>query len=188
MEFVAKAFLPTKFGEFEVLAFRCHDGEHLALVKGKLGETANVRIHSKCLTGDTLCSLRCDCREQLEASLKYISKNDGVLVYLDQEGRGIGLANKIKAYALQDEGYDTIEANKKLGFGEDERDFSVAAMILGYLKIKKVRLLTNNPKKIKSMEDAKLQVIERIPVLIKPNKHNKKYIDTKAKKMKHFIE
>ncbi|MBS3067419.1 GTP cyclohydrolase II [Candidatus Micrarchaeota archaeon] len=186
-ELIAESFLPTKFGEFKILAFKCADGEHIALVKGEIGDRVNVRVHSKCLTGDTFCSMRCDCHEQLEASLKYISENGGVLIYLDQEGRGIGLANKIKAYALQDTGYDTVEANKKLGFENDHRDFKIAAEILHYLEIKKIRLLTNNPEKMKGLEDNGITV-ERIPLIIKPNKHNKKYLETKAKKMNHMIE
>ena len=205
-ELIAESFLPTKFGDFKLMAFKCEGSEHLALVKGELDEIeiskggcarnrrflaleniANVRVHSKCLTGDTFASKRCDCREQLEASLKYISDKGGVLIYLDQEGRGIGLANKIKAYALQDTGYDTVEANKQLGFEDDHRDFKVAAEILHFLKIKKIKLLTNNPDKMRGLEDNGISV-ERIPLIIKPNKHNRKYIETKKNKMNHLIE
>lgn len=186
-QLIAESILPTKFGEFKLLAFKCEGGEHLALVKGELGEIVNVRVHSKCLTGDTFCSLRCDCHEQLETSLKYISDKSGVLIYLDQEGRGIGLINKIKAYALQDAGYDTVEANKQLGFEDDHRDFKIAAEILHYLRIKKIRLLTNNPEKMKGLEDNGITV-ERIPLIIKPNKHNKRYMDTKKNKMNHLID
>ncbi len=187
LEFFAESFLPTKFGDFKVVAFRDGKSEHIVLVKELLEDNIPVRIHSKCFTGDTLASLRCDCREQLEAALMYISKNGGMLIYLDQEGRGIGLGNKIKAYALQDEGYDTVDANKKLGFKDDHRNFDVAAEILQYFGISKIQLITNNPLKIKNLEKKGI-VVERIPLIISPNKYNKKYIETKKKKLKHLIE
>ncbi|NYZ73808.1 GTP cyclohydrolase II [Candidatus Micrarchaeota archaeon] len=187
----ADAFLPTRFGKFRVFAF-VEDGgkEHLALVRcsHRPHKSIPVRVHSRCLTGDTLTSLRCDCRDQLEASLRYLErKKCGMLIYLDQEGRGIGLANKIRAYALQDRGMDTIEANVHLGFGEDLRDYSAAAAILKYFKVKDISLLTNNPKKIKDLEKHGIRVVERIPLVTKMNRYNRKYLETKRKKMKHLL-
>lgn len=191
LERVAEAFLPTRYGKFRVHAFRDEDGrEHIALVRcphGKHGAVP-VRIHSKCITGDTLTSRRCDCRDQLEAALRYLErKKCGIFIYLDQEGRGIGLSNKIKAYALQDEGMDTVEANVHLGFGEDIRDYSVAADILGYFRIKKIALLTNNPKKIEDMKSHGIDVVKRIPLITKPNRYNRDYLETKRKKMRHLL-
>ncbi len=191
IKFEAKTVLPTYFGKFDVYAFVDKQGnEHLALISGNINKLikkpVNVRIHSKCLTGDTFCSFRCDCRTQLETSLYMISKNNGVLIYLDQEGRGIGLVNKIKAYALQELGKDTVEANIALGFAPDLRDYSVAAEILEFLKIKEIRLITNNPKKLNGLEGNLVKIVERIPLKIKPNKFNKKYLETKKKKMGHL--
>ncbi len=191
IKFEAKTVLPTYFGKFDVYAFVDKQGnEHLALISGNINKLikkpVNVRIHSKCLTGDTFCSFRCDCRTQLETSLYMISKNNGVLIYLDQEGRGIGLVNKIKAYALQELGKDTVEANIALGFAPDLRDYSVAAEILEFLKITKIRLITNNPKKLNGLEGNLVKIVERIPLKIKPNKFNKKYLETKKKKMGHL--
>jgi GTP cyclohydrolase II len=188
---VADAFFPTRYGRFTVHAFLSADGkEHIALTRcdhGPHGEVP-VRIHSRCLTGDTLTSLRCDCRDQLEAAMTYLEKKGcGMLIYLDQEGRGIGLANKIKAYALQDQGMDTVEANVHLGFGEDLRDYSVAAGILKHFKVNDIALLTNNPDKIKDLEKHGIRVAKRIPIRIKANKYNKKYLDTKREKMRHLI-
>lgn len=188
--FFSKAKLPTRFGDFEVHLFQESNGkEHLVLAKGKLdrNNAVNVRVHSKCLTGDTFASLRCDCRDQFELSLAYIAKYDGVLIYLDQEGRGIGLSNKIKAYALQDNGLDTVEANRQLGFEDDQRNFKVAADILHYFGLKRIKLITNNPKKMVGLEDNGIKV-ERIPLIIKPNKHNKKYMETKKKKLNHILD
>jgi len=149
-------------------------------------EEVNVRIHSKCLTGDTFCSLRCDCRAQLEASLELIGKEGGILIYLDQEGRGIGLSNKIKAYALQEHGRDTVDANIELGFDADLRDYGVARSILNFLRIKKIKLITNNPNKMKELEGDGIEIIERIPLNTEPNKFNKHYLETKKKKMGHL--
>lgn len=191
IEHVGEAAFPTRFGKFRIHAF--HDskgGEHLALVRctHPLHGALPVRIHSRCLTGDALTSKRCDCRAQLETSMRYFeTKKCGILIYLDQEGRGIGLANKIKAYALQDEGLDTIEANLKLGFTEDSRDFSIATDILKYFGISEVTLLTNNPKKIDALRAAGITLIKRIPLVIKPTAHNLKYLYTKKKKMNHLI-
>ncbi len=191
MKHVAEAFLPTHFGEFRVHAFVDNTKrEHLALVRCMHGkhEGVPVRIHSRCLTGDTLTSKRCDCRDQLEAAMKYLEeKQCGILIYLDQEGRGIGLANKIRAYALQDKGMDTVEANVHLGFGEDMRDFSVAAEILRYLGVSSVALLTNNPKKISELEKNGITVTERIPLIARPNQYNKEYLETKKEKMEHML-
>jgi GTP cyclohydrolase II len=186
LEAVAKAYLPTRFGNFDIYVFRVDGREHVALVSTKTAEEPLVRIHSKCFTGDTLCSLRCDCREQLETSLSMISKKGGVLIYLDQEGRGIGLANKIKAYALQENGLDTVDANVELGFAPDLRDYAVAAEILNFFNIKKIKLITNNPHKSKSLEENGIEVTKLIKLKIKTNKFNKKYIETKKKKMGHL--
>ncbi len=188
---VAEAKLPTRFGRFTVHAFVDDGGrEHLALVRceHKMHEDMPVRIHSRCLTGDTLTSLRCDCRDQLEKAMRYMErKGCGVLIYMDQEGRGIGLANKIKAYALQDKGMDTIEANVHLGFGEDQRDYEVAADILLYFGLDSIALLTNNPEKIKDLERHGITVSKRIPLLTKMNRYNRKYMETKKRKMNHFL-
>ncbi len=187
----AEAELPTRFGKFTVHAFVDEEGkEHLALVRceHKMHGQMPVRIHSRCLTGDTLTSLRCDCRDQLEASMRFMEKKGcGVLIYLDQEGRGIGLANKIKAYALQDRGMDTVEANVHLGFGEDQRDYAVAADILRELGIDNVALLTNNPDKIEDLGRHGITVIDRIPLVTKMNRYNRKYLETKKEKMNHFL-
>lgn len=191
LEKKAEAFFPTEFGKFRIFAFvDDKGGEHLAIVRcdHKPHKSIPVRVHSRCLTGDTLTSLRCDCRGQLEASLKYLErKKCGMLIYLDQEGRGIGLANKIKAYALQDRGMDTIEANVHLGFGEDLRDYSAAAAILRYFKVKDIALLTNNPRKIRDLEKHGIKVVERIPLVTKANRYNRSYLETKRKKMKHML-
>ncbi|MFH1785384.1 MAG: GTP cyclohydrolase II [Candidatus Micrarchaeota archaeon] len=187
----AEASLPTQYGNFRVHAFVDKDGrEHLALVRceHKSHNGLPVRVHSKCLTGDTLTSLKCDCRAQLKASMKYIERNKcGILIYLDQEGRGIGLVNKIKAYALQEKGMDTVEANVHLGFQEDMRDFSIASDILECFGITEIALMTNNPEKIQQIEKHGIKVIKRIPIIIKANKHNKKYLETKKQKMKHML-
>ncbi len=191
MEHVAEAFFPTRFGKFIVHAFRDGKGkEHLAITRctHDKHDEVPVRIHSQCLTGDTLTSLRCDCRQQLEASMKYLEEKEcGMLIYLDQEGRGIGLANKIKAYSLQDKGRDTVEANEELGFCDDARDFGVAADILRYFGISKVKLLTNNPKKIESLEEHGIKVVERIPLIVEPTEYNGKYLKTKKEKMGHKL-
>ncbi len=188
---VAEAELPTRFGKFRVHAFVDDEGgEHLALVRceHKMHQRMPVRIHSRCLTGDTLTSLRCDCRDQLEKSMKYLErKGCGVLIYMDQEGRGIGLANKIKAYALQDQGMDTVEANVHLGFGEDQRDYGVAAEILRYFGLDSIALMTNNPEKIRDLERHGIKVAERIPLTTKANRYNRKYLDTKKEKMNHIL-
>jgi len=191
MKRAASAFFPTRYGKFTIHAFVDEDGrEHIALTRCDHGPhtAVPVRIHSRCLTGDTLTSMRCDCRDQLEASLRYLEKRKcGMLIYLDQEGRGIGLANKIKAYALQDKGMDTVEANVHLGFGEDLRDYKIAADILKYFGVKEIALLTNNPAKIRDLEHHGITVVKRIPIITKSNRYNRKYLETKKKKMNHAL-
>ena len=190
----AIANLPSLFGDFKVYAYRnkIDNTEHLAIVKGDLQDFPDkevlVRVHSECLTGDALGSLRCDCRGQLQSALKMIEfANWGVVVYLRQEGRGIGLINKIKAYCLQDGGLDTVEANEKLGFGADLRTYGVGAQILHDLGIKKMRLITNNPRKLAGLKGFGIEVVGRLPLLIETNEHNLRYLETKAEKLGHLL-
>ena len=190
---VAMAELPTRFGDFHIIAFENNrDGkEHVAITRGDVigASDVPVRLHSECLTGDALGSLRCDCRDQLETALKKIGKMEkGMLVYLRQEGRGIGLVNKIRAYSLQDEGLDTVEANLALGFRDDERDYAVAAHMLMSLKIDSVQLMTNNPKKINQLVQYGIKVNGRIPHIVEPNEYNRFYLETKAAKSGHLID
>lgn len=185
VHFGSVAKLPTQFGDFEIMGLLSLRDmkEHVVITKGKVvGKDAiPIRIHSECLTGDAFTSLRCDCREQLEASLSFIARQEaGALIYLKQEGRGIGLFNKMKAYTLQELGYDTNEANELLGFKADERSYLVAVDILKALKIKTIKLLTNNPKKVAEMCNKGINVIERIPISITPNVYNVKYLATKS--------
>jgi 3,4-dihydroxy 2-butanone 4-phosphate synthase/GTP cyclohydrolase II len=189
---VAEASLPTAFGEFKVIAFEgLYDGRtHIALVRGEVGAggPSLVRIHSECLTGDVFGSLRCDCGEQLEEALKLVgSAGCGVVIYLRQEGRGIGLENKILAYHLQERGLDTVEANLALGFPADLREYSVAASILRELGIRKIRLITNNPAKLDDLEEAGIEVVERVPLIIKSNPHNARYLQTKKHRLGHLL-
>lgn len=190
---VAVAKLPTRFGDFQVVAFYNNrdDKEHAAFVHGNVvgHEDVPIRMHSECLTGDAIGSLRCDCRDQLEAALKSLgSMERGVLLYLRQEGRGIGLLNKIRAYSLQDQGLDTVEANLALGFRDDERDYSVAAHMIMSLGIKSVRLMTNNPKKIGGLEELGVKVSGRIPHQLPSNEHNAFYLETKKVKSGHMLQ
>jgi len=190
---VAEAFLPTRYGDFTIVGFYSsrERKEHAAIVKGEVAgrERCPVRVHSQCFTGDIFHSLKCDCREQLEASLEYIASQPcGVVIYLKQEGRGIGLLNKIKAYHLQDMGLDTVEANEYLGFPGDMRDYTVAAKIISMLRIRSVALLTNNPDKIRGLESQGIEVVERIPVIPKPNTYNAHYLATKTRKMGHLFD
>lgn len=184
------AKLPTEYGDFDVIVYESDEGlHHVALIKGNINKKdVLVRVHSECLTGDVLHSLRCDCRQQLDKALKLIGKEGGVLVYLRQEGRGIGLLNKIKAYSLQDRGLDTVEANEKLGFKGDMRDYTIGVQILADLGLKRIRLMTNNPMKIEGLEKYGIEIVERVPLIIKPNTTNKKYLEAKKKKLGHYLE
>jgi len=186
-----EANLPSRFGNFKVVAYEDNkNAHHLAIIKGKIRRKKNilVRVHSQCLTGDSLGSLRCDCGPQLECALEMIEKEGGVLLYMAQEGRGIGLVNKIAAYHFQDHGMDTVEANIKLGFKADARDYTIGAQILADLGITTIKLLTNNPRKVEGLKKYRLKIVERIPILIKPNKSNKKYLNTKMEKLGHYLE
>lgn len=192
IRFVESSKLPTQWAEFEMHGFEDTDTdkEHVVLTLGDVGSGAPVlaRIHSECLTGDALFSLRCDCGSQLKAALEAIAKEGcGALLYLRQEGRGIGLLNKIKAYKLQDHGADTVEANEQLGFGADMRDYSICNAMLKHLNIQQIRLMTNNPKKVKALTDQGIDVLERIPLHTGQNPHNEKYLATKAGKLGHLI-
>jgi 3,4-dihydroxy 2-butanone 4-phosphate synthase/GTP cyclohydrolase II len=190
---VAEARLPTPFGEFKVIAYKSSTDadEHLAMVMGDVAtdEPVLVRVHSQCLTGDVFHSLRCDCGEQIEMAMKRIAaEGRGVVLYMRQEGRGIGIHNKIKAYALQDEGLDTVEANISLGFKPDQRDYGVGAQILADLGVRNMRLMTNNPKKMSGLESFGLNIVEQLPIATRPNPHNKRYLQTKQKKMGHLLK
>jgi GTP cyclohydrolase II len=179
------ANLPSRFGDFKVKAFKEGQKEHLVIYTDNLSEVPTVRVHSECLTGDAIGSLKCDCRDQLEFALSLASKNNGMVIYLRQEGRNIGLLNKINAYALQDKGFNTIEANHQLGFRADERTYEMVTYILHHFGIKKIKLLTNNPDKINSISD--IEIVERVPIIMASNKHNEAYLNTKKDEMGHLI-
>jgi 3,4-dihydroxy 2-butanone 4-phosphate synthase/GTP cyclohydrolase II len=184
--------LPTHFGEFKLIAYETliDDKNHLALVKGNVadGKPVLIRVHSSCATGDLFGSMRCDCGEQLATAMLMIEREGrGALIYMMQEGRGIGLINKLKAYNLQDQGLDTVEANEKLGFKADLRDYGIGAQIICDLGIKKMRLMTNNPRKVVGLEGYGLEVVERVPLEINPNDINKSYLETKKNKLGHLF-
>ena len=192
LKFIETSNLPTDIGDFKVHAFT--DGndlkDHLAISIGDLSVDKPIlsRIHSQCVTGESFFSLRCDCRFQLTESLNQISKKElGVIFYLQQEGRGIGLSNKIRAYNLQDKGLDTVEANHQLGFEEDERSYETVSAMISFLGIKKIDLMTNNPKKINALKSFGVIINQRVPLSTNTNKHNQKYISTKIKKLGHLL-
>jgi GTP cyclohydrolase II len=193
VKLIARAALPTRHGRFTIYGFKGGgpEEEAIALVRGRLnGKTAPlVRVHSQCLTGDVLASLRCDCRAQLELSLKKIGKaGSGILLYLPQEGRGIGLMNKLRAYQLQDGGMDTVEANETLGFAADARDYDFSAQILKRLGAKKIRLLSNNPEKVRQLEQSGIRVVQRVPCQPRVSRISRAYLQTKKSKMGHLLE
>ncbi len=179
------AILPTKYGKFNIQAFKEKDKEHLAIFSDNLSDTPIVRVHSECLTGDALASVKCDCGEQLTFAQELIGKEGGMIIYHRQEGRNIGLLNKVNAYALQDKGFDTVEANHQLGFKADERTYEVVEFILKYFGITKLKLLTNNPRKIESLGE--IEIIKRLPIQIVPNPHNEGYLNVKKNQMGHLL-
>ncbi len=183
------ANLPTKYGKFKIKAYKDGNQEHLAIMSQDFEniDAPYVRIHSECLTGDTLGSLKCDCQNQLDLSLKFIAQEGGLVIYHRQEGRNIGLVNKVNAYALQDQGRNTIQANLELGFGEDDRDYSIVGHIFKDLGVKKLKLITNNPKKIEYVESLGIEITERIPAITKSNKYNEGYLLTKKEQMGHIL-
>lgn len=183
------AKLPTKYGKFNIKAYKDGSQEHLAIMSTNFSEieVPLVRIHSECLTGDTIGSLKCDCSNQLNLALNTISKNGGLVIYHRQEGRNIGLVNKVNAYELQDQGFNTIDANLKLGFREDERTYDAVGFILKDLKLKEIKLITNNPRKIDFVEHCGIKIVERIPSITSINKFNKEYLDTKKEYMGHML-
>lgn len=192
VETYAEAELPSRYGSFRIVAFvnNRDDEDHVALVKGNVEGKEDVltRVHSQCLTGDVLGSLKCDCGEQLERALHQIGDADcGILLYMRQEGRGIGLADKIKAYGLQDEGMDTVEANRHLGFDDDLRDYDVAAEMLELLGPDSIQLMTNNPSKLEGLEENGIEVAERLPIKVIPNPYNAQYLETKRTKSGHLL-
>ena len=193
IRYIASSRLPTPWGVFDMHGFEDieNEKEHVVLTMGDVadGEPVLARIHSECLTGDALFSMRCDCGAQLRTALERIAREGrGALLYLRQEGRGIGLLNKIKAYRLQDEGADTVEANEQLGFGADMRDYSICRTMLKHLHITALRLMTNNPRKVAAIEDMGIKVVERISIRTGQNPHNARYLETKAGKLGHWMQ
>lgn len=193
IKYIASSKLPTPFGEFTMHGFEDDSTgkEHVALSMGDIdsGEPVLARAHSECLTGDALFSMRCDCGYQLEEALSSVAKaGRGVVLYLRQEGRGIGLLNKIKAYNLQDQGADTVEANEKLGFGADMRQYDMCQPMLEHLGVKTIRLMTNNPRKVKALSEAGVNVLERVSIEVGRNPHNDGYLNTKASKLGHYLK
>lgn len=189
----ALADLPTRFGSYQVAAFwnNYDKKEHAAFIHGNIvdAERVPVRLHSECLTGDAIGSLRCDCRDQLIESLERIGQMDcGVVLYLRQEGRGIGFVNKIKAYQLQDAGYDTVQANLRLGFKADERDYGIAAHMLGTMRVRSIRIMTNNPDKMRDLQAHGVEIVDRIPVIVPPNRYDRAYLSTKQQKLGHLFD
>jgi GTP cyclohydrolase II len=179
------AKLPTEYGTFNIQAFKEDEKEHLAIFTDELSTNPIVRVHSECLTGDALGSVKCDCGEQLAFSQELISKEGGMIIYHRQEGRNIGLLGKVNAYALQDQGLNTVEANHQLGFKADERTYEIVEFILDYFGIEKIQLLTNNPKKIESLKN--VEITKRIPILIEANPYNEKYLEVKKTQMGHLL-
>lgn len=192
MDAISRAVIPTKWGVFEMIAYATDPNEpmpHLALVHEKTpADSVLVRIHSECLTGDIFESTRCECGSQLRSSLDLISQEGGIVVYLRQEGRGIGLIEKLKAYKLQDIGYNTVDANVQLGHAPDERSYDLAVQILKDLDVRSIRLLTNNPDKIRAIEESDIKLIERVPLIIKSTRENLQYLETKKRIMGHLLD
>ena len=184
-----EAKLPTKYGNFTIKVYKQNNQEHMVLMSEEFHnlEIPNVRIHSECLTGDTFGSLKCDCQNQLSLAIKFIAKEGGMIIYHRQEGRNIGLLNKVNAYALQDKGFDTIEANLELGFGEDDRDYSVVKEIFKDLALKNIKLITNNPQKIAYVEGLGVNIVSRVPAITPVNSYNNGYINTKKEQMGHLL-
>jgi len=180
------ATLPTKYGTFKIQVFKDEmNKEHMAIFSDDLAAVPIVRVHSECLTGDVMGSVKCDCGEQLDYALEVIAKEGGMVIYHRQEGRNIGLLNKINAYALQDKGFDTVEANHQLGFKADERTYEIVEFMLKYFEIDRLKLLTNNPRKLESLGD--IEIVERLPIQIEPNPHNEAYLNVKRDQMGHML-